>query len=185
VSRVSPLSRAARIIRGGGVVAYPTESVFGLGCHPLEAAAVARILAIKKRRFESGFILLAAEPDQLDDFISPSAEELSRMLGSWPGPVTWVVTACAAVPDWITGGRDTVAVRVTAEPLAAALCRAAGTAIVSTSANRSGRPPARSTLQTRRRFGSLVDTVLPGAVGGYARPTGIRLASNGKVLRAT
>jgi len=184
MSRVSPLSRAGRIIREGGVVAYPTESVFGLGCHPLDADAVARILTIKKRGLESGFILLAAEPGQLDEFIRPSAEERSRMLGSWPGPVTWVVTASAAAPAWITGGRATVAVRVTAEPLAAALCRAAGTAIVSTSANRSGRPPARTTLQARRRFAQLVDSVLPGAVGGYARPTEIRCASNGKVLRA-
>ncbi|MGB5209402.1 MAG: Sua5/YciO/YrdC/YwlC family protein [Gammaproteobacteria bacterium] len=183
MSRVSPVFRAARIVREGGIIAYPTESVFGLGCDPLDADAVARILTLKRRRLESGLILLAADPVQLGDFIRPSAEEHRRMLASWPGPVSWVVKASAATPDWITGGRDTVAVRVTAEPLAAALCRAAGMAIVSTSANRSGRPPTRSALQTRRRFGGLVDYVLPGAVGGHARPTEIRFASNDKVLR--
>jgi L-threonylcarbamoyladenylate synthase len=183
MSRVSPVDRAALAILAGGVVAYPTESVFGLGCDPLEAGAVARILAIKRRRVESGLILLAANMDQIEAYIRPSPGERERMLASWPGPVTWVVAATPAVPVWVTGGRATVAVRVTAEPLAAALCRRAGMAIVSTSANRSGRPPTRTTLQTRRRFAGLVDEILPGAVGGRARPTEIRLASSGKILR--
>jgi len=184
MSRISAVDRAAWAILAGGVVAYPTESVFGLGCDPLEATAVARILAIKRRSVGSGLILLAADVGQLEAYIRPAPAERERMLASWPGPVTWVVAATPAVPAWVTGGRDTVAVRVTAEPLAAALCRRAGMAIVSTSANRSGRPPARSTLQTRRRFSADVDQILPGAVGGRARPSEIRLASSGKVLRA-
>ena len=184
MSRVSAVDRAARVLLTGGVVAYPTESVFGLGCDPLEATAVARILAIKRRKVESGLILLAADLDQLEAYIDPAPAERERMLASWPGPVTWVVAATPAVPAWVTGGRDTVAVRVTAEPLAAALCRRAGIAIVSTSANRSGRPPARNTLQTRRQFSAVVDHILPGTVGGLARPTEIRLASSGRILRA-
>lgn len=184
MSRVSALDRAAWALLNGGVVAYPTESVFGLGCDPLEAAAVARILAIKRRSVESGLILLAADVAQLEAYIRPAPAELKRMRASWPGPVTWVVAATPAVPAWVTGGRDTVAVRVTAEPLAASLCRRAGMAIVSTSANRSGRPPARNTLQARRGFSAVVDEILPGAVGRSARPTEIRMASSGKVLRA-
>lgn len=184
MSRVGAIERAARALRAGGVIAYPTESVFGLGCDPLDPEAVAKILGIKRRRVDSGLILLAAAVEQLDPYICPTEPERERMLASWPGPVTWVVTARPGVPAWITGGRSSVAVRVTAEPLAAALCRTAGMAIVSTSANRSGRPPARSTLQTRRRFAAVVDEILPGSVGGYARPTEIRLASTGDVLRA-
>ena len=184
MSRVRAVDRAARALRDGGVVAYPTESVFGLGCDPFDPEAVARILSIKRRRVDSGLILLAAAVEQLDAYICPAPAERERMLASWPGPVTWVVAATPGVPAWITGGRSSVAVRVTAEPVAAALCRAADMAIVSTSANRSGRPPARSTLQTRRRFASVVDEILPGAVGGYSRPTEIRLASSGDVLRA-
>ncbi|MGB5621494.1 MAG: L-threonylcarbamoyladenylate synthase, partial [Gammaproteobacteria bacterium] len=124
MSRVRAVDRAARALRDGGVVAYPTESVFGLGCDPLEPAAVARILSIKQRRVASGLILLAASVQQLDAYICPSPAERERMLASWPGPLTWVVTASNGVPAWITGGRDSVAVRVTAEPIAAALCRA-------------------------------------------------------------
>jgi len=183
MSLVGHLRRAANILRSGGVVAYPTESVFGLGCDPLEMPAVSRILEMKSRPIEAGLILLAATPEQLAAYIAPTPEERERMLAAWPGPVTWVVTAAQGVPEWITGGRDTIAVRVTAEPLAAALCAAAGTAVISTSANRRGRPPARSSLQVRMRLGSQVDYVLPGEVGGRERPTEIRDASSGHVLR--
>lgn len=183
MSHAGQLRRAAGILRAGGVVAYPTESVFGLGCDPLAPHAVARILEIKSRPVTAGLILLAADLEQLAPFIAPGDAERARMTETWPGPVTWVVTHAAGVPDWLTGGRDTIAVRVTAEPLAAALCRAAGTAIVSTSANRRGRPPARSSLQVRMRLGSQVDYVLPGLVGGRERPTEIRDAASGNVLR--
>jgi len=183
MNRVGHLRRAADILRSRGVVAYPTESVFGLGCFPLELSAVSRILAMKSRPVEAGLILLAGTPEQLTPYIAPTPEARKRMLAAWPGPVTWVVTHAQGVPDWITGGRSTIAVRVTAEPLAAALCLAAGSAIISTSANRRGRPPARSSLQVRIRLGSQVDYVLPGKVGGRERPTEIRDAASGDVLR--
>jgi L-threonylcarbamoyladenylate synthase len=178
------LRRAVSVLRAGGVIAYPTESVYGLGCDPLDEDAVARILEIKGRPAAAGFILLAGGPEQLRPYISPTPRELERMLAAWPGPVTWVVARARWVPDWITGGRETVAVRVTAERQAAALCRLAGTAIISTSANRSGRPPARTALQARLRLGARLDYVLPGQVGGRPRPTEIRDAASGSVLRA-
>jgi L-threonylcarbamoyladenylate synthase len=184
MSRIGHLRRAVDVLRAGGVIAYPTESVYGLGCDPLEREAVDRILEIKARSAAAGFILIAGAPEQLESFITPTPRQYERMLAAWPGPVTWVVARARWVPDWITGGRDTVAVRVTAEPLAAALCIAAGTAIISTSANRSGRSPARSALQARLRLGARLDYVLPGQVGGRVRPTEIRDAASGRILRA-
>ena len=178
-----PLRKAARILQSGGVVAYPTESVYGLGCDPLDYPAVLRILAMKLREENAGLILLGADYEQISPFVAPSGRQLERMQATWPGPVTWVCPASSAAPPWITGGRDTIAVRVTDHPDAAALCAAAGMALVSTSANRSGRPAARSAVRVRRLFGQDVDYVVPGSVGGRPRPSEIRDAASGEVLR--
>jgi L-threonylcarbamoyladenylate synthase len=179
-----PLRYAARVIQAGGVVAYPTESVFGLGCDPLELPAVERIINCKGRSAAAGLILLADDYSRLRPFIEPGEQEEARMLATWPGPVTWVCTASAAAAPWITGGRATVAVRVTGHEISAALCRAAGMAIVSTSANRSGRPPCRSAVQVRRRLFRDVDYILAGRTGGRRRPSEIRDARTGDILRA-
>lgn len=179
-----PLRYAARVVRAGGLVAYPTESVYGLGCDPLDDSAVERLFHCKGRDPSAGLILLADDYARLAPFIDPSPEERERMLASWPGPVTWVCTAGAAAPPWITGGRPTVAVRVTAHPTAGALSRAADMAIVSTSANLSGRPPCRTALHVRMRFAGKVDYVLGGPTGGRSRPSEIRDARTAAVLRA-
>ena len=180
-----PLRRAVEAVRTGGVIAYPTESVFGLGCAPLEQEAVERIYALKQRDAAKGLILIAAALEQLLPFMGPVPEAaLGSMRASWPGPVTWVVPAATTLPPWLAGGRDTIAVRVTAHPIAHALCAAAGMALVSTSANRSGQAPARTALKVRSQFGSAVDCIVPGPVGGLSKPTEIREALTGKVLRA-
>ena len=116
------LRQAARIIHDGGVVAYPTEGVFGLGCDPWQHSAVLRILAIKERAVAAGLILIATDRRQLDGWIDPSAAE-ERALAATDPFVTWVVTAEPDCPEWITGGRSTCAVRITQHPVAAALCR--------------------------------------------------------------
>lgn len=178
------LREAARAIRRGAVIAYPTEAVYGLGCNPLDGAAVRRLLAIKGRDVRKGVILIAADFEQLRPYLAPlSGEQLDRVTADWPGPVTWVLPAAPDLPAWLSGGRDTVAVRVTAHPLAADLCRAAGMPLVSTSANPSGRPPARTALQVRLRCPG-VDRVLAGATGGRRRPTEIRDLASGRRLRA-
>jgi L-threonylcarbamoyladenylate synthase len=180
-----PLRRAVQTVRSGGVIAYPTEAVYGLGCDPLEHAAVQRIFALKQRDTAKGLILIASDISQLLPFMAPLPDAIMQKLkASWPGPVTWVVPAAAALPFWLSGGRDTLAVRVTAHPVAAALCSALGMALVSTSANRSGQAPARTPLAVRAQFGAGVDRILPGAVGGLDKPTEIREALSGKVLRA-
>ncbi len=178
------LRHARRVILTGGVIACPAEGVYGLGCHPLSPDAVAKVLALKGRVASKGLILIAADAAQLEPWLGdlPVAAR-RRMLASWPGPVTWVAPAHPDTPEWLSGGRDTLAVRVTDHPLAAELCRACDSVLVSTSANRSGRPPARSALQVRRRLGDGPDLVISGAVGGLNGPTAIHDAVSGKVLR--
>ncbi|MEJ2692195.1 MAG: L-threonylcarbamoyladenylate synthase [Candidatus Thiodiazotropha sp.] len=175
---------AADRLRRGGVVAYPTESVFGLGCNPLNKRAVMRLLAIKHRDPGKGVILISHDFEQLRDFVAKvPSERLAAVLAQWPGPTTWLLPAAPWVPDWLTGEHETLAMRVTAHPIAAALCRAAGMALVSTSANLSGRPPARTPLQVRARCEGNLDMVLHGQTGGLARPTRIRDALNDRWIR--
>ncbi len=183
---ISPfrVALASRAVRDGGVVAYPTEAVWGLGCDPTDPYAVVRLLALKGRNPDQGFIVLAADESDLAGLLGPLPPEAAeRMRATWPGPATWIAPAAPGVPDWLTGGRDTLAVRVTAHPTATALCRAAGGALISTSANRSGSRPARSATEVRWRFGNRIDALLPGPLGGLARPTPIRDAMTGTYLR--
>ncbi|MEZ5564234.1 MAG: Sua5/YciO/YrdC/YwlC family protein [Gammaproteobacteria bacterium] len=186
---LSPRLRyAAAVIRAGGVVAYPTEGVYGLGCRPDDATAVDRILLLKERPVTAGLILIAANLEQLNGWISPTPGERHRLYGSIAaadgGPVTWVVRAGPLTPVWISGGRETVAVRVTRHPVAANLCLATDMPLVSTSANRHGKAPARTATGARARFGGQISLVVGGAIGDLAGPTPIRLASSGEYLRA-
>jgi L-threonylcarbamoyladenylate synthase len=180
------IQQAADALLAGGVVAYPTEAVYGIGCLPLEVDAVARILRIKNRSASKGLILIAAHPGQLDGFIRLPDSALRRdILNSWPGPSTWLLPAAPGIPDWLTGGRATLAVRVTAHPLAAELCRRCESPLVSTSANRAGRPPLTSALGVRRQLGNDIDYLLAGALGEQRRPTQIRDGATGAMIRAS
>jgi len=183
-TRPLAVRQAARILLAGGVVAYPTEGVWGLGCDPLDAEAFSRILLAKERPPGMGVILLAGSRAQLDPWIEPPDSALeARLAETWPGPVTWVLPARPWVPAWITGGRETLAARVSAHPVASALSLEAGIPIVSTSANRSGRQPARNAVQVRRWLGGDVDFILGGATGGLAGPTPIYDGRTGRPLR--
>lgn len=179
------LRRAARAILRGGIVACPTEGVYGLHCDPLDPIAVERIHELKGRTASKGLILLAAGIDQLEGYLDlsePGSRE--RLEASWPGPVTWIVPAAIATPDWLTAGEATIAVRVTDHPVAAALCSSCGIALVSTSANISGLPPARTALAVQRIFGQALDYVLHAPTGGLPGPTEIRLLATGEKLRS-
>lgn len=177
---------AAAVIRAGGILAYPTEAVFGLGCDPDNERALLRLLALKGRPAHKGLILIAWRFDQLAPYLAPLDQAMrTRILASWPGPVTWLVPARTQVSELLRGTHDTLAVRVSAHPVAAPLCRQAGRAIVSTSANRAGGEPARSLAQARALFGDQVDHYLDGEVDLAARPTEIRDARSGRIIRAT
>lgn len=174
------LRQAEKIINDGGIVAYPTEGVFGLGCDPDRHDAVLRILALKERPIAAGLILIAANRGQLDGWVNPSTDEERALSGA---RVTWVVTADHRCPEWITGGRPTCAVRITQHPVAAALCLETGLPLVSTSANRRGHKAATSALAVRRLFGQHVDFVMPGMTGDATGPSEIRVARTGALLR--
>jgi L-threonylcarbamoyladenylate synthase len=179
------VARAARVVLAGGIIAYPTEAVFGLGCLPENRAAVERVLAIKRRSWRKGLLLIGADLAQLERFVVlPNEPRLSEILATWPGPVTWVLRARPHAPRWISGGRDSVAVRLTDHPLAREICFRVGHALVSTSANVSRRPPLRDLRVLRRELGPKVDYVLAGALGGLAKPTAIKDGRTGQILRS-
>lgn len=177
---------AARLLRGGGVIAYPTEAVWGLGCDPRDEAATLRLLAIKQREVAKGLILIAADEAQLAPFVdfgSLPESQRAAVRATWPGPNTWIVPASPDAPRWITGEHTGIAVRVTAHQGVIALCRAFGGAIVSTSANRAGMPAASTFAELDPAVVAGVDAVLEGETGGLARPSAIRDARSGAVLR--
>lgn len=179
------LRLAARCIWAGGLVAYPTEAVYGLGCDPWNGEAVQRLLAVKQRPENKGLILVAADFAQLEPFVERLDDARMRVvLATWPGPVTWLLPARSGIPRWLRGEHSTLAVRVTAHRIAATLCRATGSALVSTSANISNRPPARTPLQVRLAFGSQLDLIVAGRCGTGTKPSLIRDGRTGAVIRA-
>jgi L-threonylcarbamoyladenylate synthase len=178
------LQLATRTLRNGGIIAYPTEAVYGLGCDPLDQFAVIRLLKLKRRPWQKGLILIAANYEQLIPFLEPLTPELARKIFAvWPGAITWLLPAKPTTPRWLRGQSERLAVRVTAHPLVIKLCERWGNALVSTSANCSGQPPAKSALQVRKRFPHHIDYIMPGEVGGNPRPSEIRDALTNEVLR--
>ena len=179
------IGAAAALLREGGVLAYPTEGVFGLGCDPDDRVAFERIFAMKRRPPEQGVLLIAADFEQVRGWIGDAPEAaLERARAAWPGAHTFIFPRSPRVPEWIAGGHAGVALRVTAHPPAAALCRAFGGPIVSTSANRHGEAPARSAQEVEALFGDALDGVLDAPLGGLERPTPITDAVSGAIIRA-
>jgi len=171
-------------IKKGSIVAYPTEAVYGLGCDPFNAEAVARLRDIKKRTMNKGFILIAADWMQIKKLVKTIApEKLNVALDSWPGPITWIFPASNQVPIWIRGEKNDIAVRVTSHPIAKQLCQTLGSPIISTSANISGQPPLRNHDAVRKQFKNDVDYILEGDVGDLPNPTEIRDVETGKIIR--
>ena len=178
------VAQGIALVRSGGVIAYPTEAVFGLGCDPACAAAVERIVALKERDATKGLILVAAEFAQLQPWLAPFEPAWqSRVDDAWPGPVTFVVPARRNVSPLLRGAHLTLAVRVSDHPVVRALTEGCGHALVSTSANRSGQPALRSSLRVVREFGDEVDGVVAGETGGRRRPTAIIDVRTGRSLR--
>ena len=177
-------TEAARVLHGGGIVAYPTEGVYGLGCLPTDLDALERLLRLKRRSWRKGLPLIAATLEQLTPFVMlGEVARREEILASWPGPVTWVLPARAETSELLTGGRDTLAVRITDHATSRALCLRAASPLVSTSANRAGRAPLRNARAVRLALGTEVDYVLAGPLGGLEQPTAIRDGQTGAYLR--
>lgn len=171
-------------LKEGGVIAYPTESCYGLGCDPRNRRAVMKILRLKGRPQRKGLILIGADFSQLRPYVASLSDEQWQQISlGWPGPVTWLLPATSATPVWLRGRHRSLAVRVTAHPIAAHLCRMLGMALVSTSANRSGQRSARSDRECARLFGDEILT-LPGQIGRRKRPSTIMDLLTGEAIRA-
>lgn len=175
---------AVAVLRRGGVIACPTEAVYGLSCLAGDRRAVERILCLKRRPASKGLIVVAAAEAQLADLVDlQNSPFLEQIRASWPGPVSWILPRDASVPYWLSGDHSGLAVRVTAHPRLAELCRACGP-LVSTSANLAGTAPARDALRVRAYFGDRLDHILPGPTGGAGAPSMIRDGCSGEVLRS-
>lgn len=168
----------------GELLAYPTEAVWGLGCDPWNQAAVERLQAVKNRPAGKGLILVAGAWEQLNPLLAHlSDDEKKPLYDTWPGPVTWLIPRPPSIPQWIVGNFDTVAVRLSAHTGVQRLTAELGSVVVSTSANHSGKAPARSALQVRRWFGADVPVIIPGPLGGQQSPSRIFDLRTGKQLR--
>ena len=186
MNRDLSINEAATVLQTGGVVAYPTEGVWGLGCDPRDHEAVLRLLAIKQRTVDKGLILIASHLDQLRPFLDIAAmpiDNLAAVLASWPGPHTWVMPASSDAPQWITGVHPGIAVRISAHAPVIALCNAVGGALVSTSANLCVHPAPRTRMGLDPVLLSQVEGVLHGETGGRPAPTLIHDALTGVALR--
>ena len=173
---------AAEVLLRGGVIAYPTEGVFGLGCLPDDQQALRRLLNIKRRDAAKGLIVIAANAGQFEGWIDlPKGQSLPEPDPDYP--VTWIVPPGSKVSPMLRGQHASLAVRITSNPVAKALCLAAESPLVSTSANLSGKPTARNRFVLHRQFASVVDYIVPGDCGPSSGPSEIRDFISGKVLR--
>ncbi len=175
------IARAADVLLGGGVIAYPTDGVFGLGCMPGDADALRRLLTIKQRDPAKGLILIASNEEQLQGWIDPGCGAIPRAESS--SPTTWIAPSGPLASRLVRGANDGLAVRLTSNPIAAAICDAVWSPIVSTSANVTGRPAARNQFVLRRNFAARVGYIVPGDCGPSTGPSEIRDLVTGMVLR--
>jgi len=176
------LNRLRRFLKQGGVVAYATESCFGLGCDPTNARAVQRILTLKGRPRQKGLILIGSEVAQFRRYLAPLPENLD-LSAWWPGPVSVLLPRAKHCPRWLTGHHTKLAVRVTAHTSASQLCHQLGMALVSTSANLAGHISLKTAAACRRQFGAQV-LVLDGTIGQRKRPSTLIDPEHGSILRS-
>jgi L-threonylcarbamoyladenylate synthase len=195
------LTRAIATLRAGGLVAFPTETVYGLGADASSPEAIKKVFAAKGRPHDHPLIVHLAGIAQLEGWardIPPAAHTLAQKF--WPGPLTLILKRAPGVSDLVTGGQDTVAIRVPSHPLAQAFLQAFGSGVVGPSANRFGRVSATTAEHVRQEFGDAVDCVLDGgacdlgiestildvsgATPALLRPGGITAAQIESVLSA-
>lgn len=182
------LEHAITVLQQGQVLAYPTEAVWGLGCDPFNQAAFEQVLHLKNRPVEKGVILIAGSLQQVQPFLAGlSSAQINQMQQSWAiteqqRATTWLVPLTQAVPPWISGQHDRVAIRVSTHPLVRQLCAGFGGAIVSTSANPAGLQPARNSADIQHYFGNQL-AILEGPLGQSSAPSRIMDIVTGQVLR--
>lgn len=181
------VQEAAQTLKDGGVIVCPTEGVYGLSAVVTNSAAITRVISMKKRALNKGLIVVAADVAMLEgivNFSALSADSLRLLHEKWPGHATFIVPTHMQINPLLTGGRNTLAVRVTAFPLLQALCREAGGPLISTSANISGSEPLQTLEELQATFASSVDYILDEPCQGLHKPSTIYDALSGAILRA-
>ncbi len=179
------IQRAVKALFKGKIIAYPTESVFGLGCNPEDPSAIEQLLTIKQRSADKGLILIASDVEQLKPWVDfDKVPNLNAILDSWPGPETWIIPARSDVSSLITGKHDTLAVRVSAHPIVRKICEQFQGPITSTSANKSNQREAKTIISSRQYFNNEVDFYVPGVVSGNQKPSRIRNAQTLEIIRS-
>ena len=180
----SAFDTSVKQLQQGGIIAYPTEGVYGLGCDPFNEIAVKHLCELKQRSIEKGLILISHSWDYIASLTKPvDLTILKKIQATWPGPCTWVFPASTKVPTWIRGLHNSIALRITNHPIARTLCKVYAKPIVSTSANPSNLPAANTIIEVQHYFGSQIDYILEGKVGNLQGPTSIWDAITGKQLR--
>lgn len=173
---------ASSLLQAGNIIAYPTEAVYGLGCDPFNWHAVERLLALKHRSISKGLILLISNWQQLDALIEPVSKPLlDKVRATWPGAVTWIFPKAAQVPNWLSADEQTIAVRMSAHPIAKAISEDGP--VVSTSANISGEPAVLDYASLTAQFPEGIDAFVEGDLGGLSQPSRIYDVRSGKRLR--
>ena len=177
------LRRIRQHLRRGGVIAYATESCFGFGCDPRSERALQKILRLKRRPKAKGLIVIGHRFESFAAFLKPLDERgRLQIYATWPGSHTWLIPALDRTKRTLRGKHAALAVRVPAHRAARELCRWLNAAIVSTSANRGGQRPIKTTRDCLRRFGTRVE-VIPGRIGQRKQPSAIQDLITGKILR--
>lgn len=180
--KIISVDEAKKYIKNGKVIAYPTEAVYGLGCDPFNKDAVFRILEMKNRMPSKGLILLISNYMQLKKLTNAIPEEcLQTVLKSWPGHTTYIFPKKSDLPDWIAGVHNSVAIRMSAHPVAKQLCDES--AVVSTSANIQGARPAKTIAEIQLQFSTNIDAIVEGELGTNLEPSSIFDVLTNKKLR--
>ena len=177
----SHLQQAVSRLQTGGVIAYPTEGVWGLGCLWTDEDAIKEILRLKQRPLEKGMIVLCAKLSDIEAFLLPlSTEHQQQIAQHYPHPVTWILPCKSSVPESVRGQHNSIAVRFSRHPQVQELCAAVGP-IISTSANPTGLAAAMSAEDVRQYFNDQLSYILPGELGGYSKPSEIRTLDGQRV----
>ncbi|GIU34928.1 threonylcarbamoyl-AMP synthase [Shewanella schlegeliana] len=176
----------AALVEKGGVIAYPTEAVYGLGCDPDNDDAINQLLLIKQRPWQKGLILVAGDYRQLQPYIDESqltAEQLAFAQSKWPGPFTFIMPIKPGLSKLLCGTFDSIAVRVTDHGGVKALCDAINKPVVSTSANLSGQEPALTPATIKEQFEGMIAALVVGELGSQTAPSTIIDAKSGNIIR--
>lgn len=180
------INTAATVIKSGGVVAYPTEACFGLGCAVGNKAGVKRVLALKNRSFEQGFVVVSDLLSRLKPYLDwdrLDAAQKDAIIASWPGPTNWLIPASVNCPNYLTGKHDTLAVRLSNFKPVSALCQASASPLISTSANLKGHPPLKTAQSVIDTFADTIDYIVDIPIQGLEYPCQIIDACSHKTIR--